>query len=84
MKFAKAWTGRLAMYEENKQTINERKSSLYEEAKAEGKEPRNAFSYFQLAMTEIWDETSREEQQRYRNVANKWNLEGASKEKKQE
>jgi hypothetical protein len=84
VKFAKAWTARLAMYEESKQRINERKSSLYEEAKAEGKEPRNAFSYFQLAMTENWDETSREEQQRYRKVAKKWNLEGASKEKKQE
>jgi hypothetical protein len=84
VKFAKTWTGRLVLYEENKERINQRKLELYEEARAEGKEPRNPFSYFQLAITVCWNEISRVEQANYEVLAKKWNEEGASREQKQE
>ena len=72
------------MYEQNKQGVNEQKFHLYEEAKAEGKEPRNTFNYFQLAITQMWNQTSREEQVKYRNLAKSWNEEGVPKDQKQE
>jgi hypothetical protein len=84
VKFAKMWTGRLVLYDENKERINERKLELYEEARAEGKEPRNPFSYFQLAITLCWKELSRDERASYEVLAKKWNEEGVSREQKQE
>jgi hypothetical protein len=84
VKFVKVWTGRLVMYEENKQRVNELKSELFEKARRQGKEPTNAFSYFQQAITKIWDEASKEEHARYGNVAKRWNKEGVSREQKQE
>jgi hypothetical protein len=84
VKFVKKWTGRLVMYEENKQRVNELKSELYEKARRQGKEPTNAFSYFQQAITKIWDEASKEEQVRYGNLAKRWNKDGVSREQKQE
>jgi hypothetical protein len=84
VKFGKMWTGRLVLYDENKERINERKLELYEEARAEGKEPRNPFSYFQLAITLCWNELSGEEQASYEILAKKWNEKGVSREQKQE
>ena len=84
VKFVKVWTGRLAMYQENKQAVNELKSELYEKAKQKGKEPSNAFNYFQRAITKIWDEVSDEDRVSYGNLAKRWNKEGVSREQKQE
>ena len=84
VKFGKMWTGRLVLYDENKEKINKCKLELYEEARAEGKEPRNPFSYFQLAITHCWNELSGEEQASYEVLAKKWNEEGVSREQKQE
>ena len=64
VKFVKVWTGRLVMYEEKKQRVNELKSELFEKARRQGKEPSNAFSYFQQAITKIWDGASKEEHAR--------------------
>ena len=84
VKFVKVWMGRLVMYEENKQMVNELKSELYEKAKRQGKDPSNAFNYFQRAITKIWDGASEEEHVRYGNLAKRWNKEGVSREQKQE
>jgi len=84
VKFAKTWTGRLVLYEENKRRVNDRKLELYEEARAEGKEPKSPFSYFQLAITLCWNEISRDERDKYEALAKKWNEEGVSREQKQE
>lgn len=84
VKFGKMWTGRLVLYDENKERINKRKVELYEEARAEGKEPRNPFSYFQLAITLCWNALSRAEQASYEALAKKFNEEGVSREQKQE
>jgi hypothetical protein len=84
VKFVKVWTGRLVMYQENKQRVNELKSELYEKAKRQGKEPSNAFNYFQRAITKLWEAESEEEQVRYGNMAKRWNKEGVSREQKQE
>jgi hypothetical protein len=83
VKFGKTWTGRLALYEENKVMTNELKLKLYDKGKAEGKEPRNAFSYFQAAITELWDGISTKEQAAYETLAQRWNAEGVSREQKQ-
>ena len=84
IKFGKTWTGRLAMYDEKKEMVNELKARLFEEAKAEGKDPTTAFNFFQKAMTEVWDGLSSAERKHYRTVAIQWNKEGVSKELKQQ
>lgn len=84
IKFGKAWTGRLVMYDEKKEIVNELKGQLFEEAKAKGKDPTTAFNFFQKAITEVWDGLSSAEQQHYGRVAMEWNKEGVSKEQKQE
>jgi len=84
IKFGKTWTGRLAMYHEKKEKVNELKAELFEEAKADGKDPTTAFNFFQKAMTEVWDGLSSQERKHYDTVAIEWNKEGVSKEQKQE
>jgi hypothetical protein len=96
IKFGKTWSGRLVMYEEQRERVNELKERLYEKAKEKGKEkgrarrgtagksPRSAFHYFQKAISKLWDELDGEEQERCRMVAQKWNSEGVSREMKQQ
>lgn len=89
IKFGKTWNGRLVMYDERRETVNQLKAELFDKAKtkskAKGKDgPRNGFDYFQLALTHYWNELDDEEKDRYRTIAAKWNSEGVSKEKKRE
>jgi hypothetical protein len=74
IKFGKAWTGRLVMYHEKKEEVNEVKGQLFDEAKAAGEDARTAFNFFQKAITEVWNELS----------ATEWNKDGVSREQKQE
>lgn len=84
IKFGKAWTGRLVMYQERKETVNASKAGMFEQAKRKGKEPATAFNFFQKAISEVWDDLSTEEQRDYEKLAKKWNEEGVSREQKQE
>ena len=84
IKFGKTWSGRLAMYEEQKESVNQLKVELYETAKRKGKTPRSPFHYFQKAITVHWEKLDEEEKDGYRILAEKWNLEGVSREKKRQ
>ena len=84
IKFGKTWTGRLVMYHEKKEMVNRLKAKLFEEAKDKGNEPATAFNFFQKAMSEIWEELTRDEQKHFRQVAIQWNRDGVSQQQKQE
>lgn len=84
IKWGKKWNGRLVLYEENKQRINELKVELFEEGSAKGKDPKTPFHYLQRAISQCWNELSREDQETCDILAKKWNKEGVSREQKQQ
>ena len=84
IKFGKAWSGRLVMYQEKKEAVNELKASMFEEAKQTGKDPAKEFNFFQKAKSAVWDGLSPAERRDFDKVAEKWNQDGVSREQKQE
>jgi hypothetical protein len=84
IKFAKIWTARLVLYEENKEEVNEIKAKLYEKAMLKAENPKRPFDYFQRAISKLWKQQSRTDRKRLEKVAKKWNQEGVSREQKQE
>ena len=46
IKFAKTWTPRLVLYEEQKEIVNDMKGEMYERARRKGDSSRRPFDYF--------------------------------------
>jgi hypothetical protein len=84
VKFAKKWTGRLALYEMKRTEVNELKDQLFQNAASNGEAPRQAFDFFQRALSKQWKRLSRDEKRGYKRQAKEWNKNGVPIEQKRE
>lgn len=84
MTFAKTWTARLVLYEEHKKEVNELKETLFHQAKENGENPKSTFNFFQVAISQVWKDQSKNERRRLEKLANQWNEEGVSRKQRQQ